>query len=124
MIRTLRSRRSAARGAPPFIWISPMPSPCSTNAPRPWKVLAKPARLWPSFWEARFLLGVELAVNEKLGMAQAEFEAVNRLRPNFARNYLNLAGGPWQNKDERTKRESTSAKPWGLTPTTRKRSNI
>ena len=52
--------------------------------------LREAIRLRPSLYEAHYLLGVELAVDEKILEAQREFEEVIRLRPNHALAHLNL----------------------------------
>ena len=52
--------------------------------------LRKAVELNTSFWEARYLLGVELATQEKLQEAQLQFLEVTRLRPDFALAHLNL----------------------------------
>jgi tetratricopeptide (TPR) repeat protein len=44
----------------------------------------------PSFWQARYLLAVELTAGEKLPEAQEQFAEVVRFRPDFARAHLNL----------------------------------
>jgi len=44
----------------------------------------------PNFWQARYLLGVELAANEKLAEAAAQFKEVVRLRPDLAKAHFNL----------------------------------
>jgi len=44
----------------------------------------------PSFWQARYLLGVELTAAEKIPEAQEQFAEVVRFRPDFARAHLNL----------------------------------
>ena len=43
----------------------------------------------PKFWQARYLLGGELAAEGKIEEAQAEFSEVVRIRPDFARAHLN-----------------------------------
>ncbi|MGD0537262.1 MAG: tetratricopeptide repeat protein [Verrucomicrobiota bacterium] len=52
--------------------------------------LREAIRLRPSFHEARYLLGVEHAVDQQLPEAQAEFEEVIRLRPDHVLAHLNL----------------------------------
>ncbi len=52
--------------------------------------LREAIRLRPSFYEARYLLGVEHAVDQQLPEAQAEFEEVIRLRPDHVLAHLNL----------------------------------
>ena len=47
-------------------------------------------RLRPSYWEARYLLGVEMAVDGKLDEAEAQFAEVVRLRPDHLLGHLNL----------------------------------
>ncbi|MBM3841120.1 MAG: tetratricopeptide repeat protein, partial [Verrucomicrobia bacterium] len=47
-------------------------------------------RLKHDFWEARYLLGVELATQEKIREAQEQFATVVRINPGFARGHLNL----------------------------------
>ena len=44
----------------------------------------------PNFWQARYLLGVELAADEKLEEAAAQFREVVRLRPDLAKAHFNL----------------------------------
>ena len=46
--------------------------------------------LKPDFWEARYLLGVELAQDNKIPEAEVQFSEVVRLRPDFALAHLNL----------------------------------
>lgn len=50
------------------------------------------AAVWmnPGFWQARYLLGVELAAQENVPAAQTQFAEVIRLRPDFAKAHLNL----------------------------------
>jgi Flp pilus assembly protein TadD len=43
-----------------------------------------------SFWQARYLLGVELARGDHLPEAEAQFAEVVRLRPDLAKAHLNL----------------------------------
>jgi tetratricopeptide (TPR) repeat protein len=45
----------------------------------------------PQFWQARYLLGIELAEEKKVDEAQAQFVEVTRLRPDFAKAHLNYA---------------------------------
>jgi len=52
--------------------------------------LRQVVRLKNDFWEARYLLGVELATQERLPEAQAQFAEAVRLRPDFALAHLNL----------------------------------
>jgi tetratricopeptide (TPR) repeat protein len=49
------------------------------------------AAVWmkPGFWQARYLLGMELAAMGKIDEAQAQFSKVVRIRPDFARAHLN-----------------------------------
>ena len=47
----------------------------------------------PSFWQARYWLGMELAQEGQLEEAQAQFSEVVRLRPDFARAHLIYAVG-------------------------------
>src|SRR5258705_348219 len=44
----------------------------------------------PNFWQARYLLGVELAADEKVEEAAAQFKEVVRLRPDLAKAHFNL----------------------------------
>lgn len=50
------------------------------------------AAVWmnSSFWQARYLLGVELALAGQADEAEAQFAEVVRLRPDFAKAHLNL----------------------------------
>ena len=43
----------------------------------------------PKFWQARYLLGGELAAEGKIEEAQVQFSEVVRIRPDFARAHLN-----------------------------------
>ncbi len=43
----------------------------------------------PKFWQARYLLGCELAGEGRIEEAQAQFSEVVRIRPDFARAHLN-----------------------------------
>jgi tetratricopeptide (TPR) repeat protein len=43
-----------------------------------------------NFWEARYLLGVELATQDRLPEAQEQFTAVVALHPEYPRGHLNL----------------------------------
>jgi tetratricopeptide (TPR) repeat protein len=43
----------------------------------------------PNFWQARYLFGGELASEEKIEEAQAQFSEVVRNRPDFAPAHLN-----------------------------------
>ncbi|HXB60976.1 MAG TPA: tetratricopeptide repeat protein [Candidatus Acidoferrales bacterium] len=43
----------------------------------------------PNFWQARYLLGMELAEAGKIDEAQAQFSEVVRIRPDFERAHLN-----------------------------------
>jgi tetratricopeptide (TPR) repeat protein len=43
----------------------------------------------PNFWQARYLLGDELAAEGKIEEAQAQFSAAVRIRPDFERAHLN-----------------------------------
>lgn len=52
--------------------------------------LESAVQLKPDFWEARYLLGVELAAQGKLPEAQQQFSKVIELRPDYARAHLNL----------------------------------
>ncbi|MBI4658631.1 MAG: tetratricopeptide repeat protein [Verrucomicrobia bacterium] len=52
--------------------------------------LRKAAELGTGFWEARYLLGVELATQGRLDEAQGQFLDVIRIRPDFALAHLNL----------------------------------
>jgi tetratricopeptide (TPR) repeat protein len=49
------------------------------------------AAVWmnPTFWQARYLLGMELAAEGKIGEAQAQFSEVVQIRPDFALAHLN-----------------------------------
>jgi superkiller protein 3 len=47
-------------------------------------------QLEPEFWQARYLLGVELAAQGKIEEARAQFSAAIRYRPDFAPSHLNL----------------------------------
>ena len=47
-------------------------------------------QLEPGFWQARHLLGVELATQGKIEEARAQFSAAIRYRPDFAPSHLNL----------------------------------
>jgi Flp pilus assembly protein TadD len=42
----------------------------------------------PQFWQARFLLGCELADEGRIAEAQAHFSEVVRIRPDFERAHL------------------------------------
>ncbi|HXD00432.1 MAG TPA: tetratricopeptide repeat protein, partial [Verrucomicrobiae bacterium] len=42
----------------------------------------------PSFWQARYWLGMELAKDGQTEEAQAQFSEVVRIRPDFARAHL------------------------------------
>jgi Flp pilus assembly protein TadD len=42
----------------------------------------------PTFWQARYLLGMELVADGQGEEAQAQFSEVVRLRPDFARAHL------------------------------------
>jgi len=44
----------------------------------------------PDFWQAHYLLGIELAANEKEAEAQKELEAAIHYRPDFAPAHLYL----------------------------------
>jgi superkiller protein 3 len=44
----------------------------------------------PEFWQARYLLGVELAAQGKIEEARAQFVEAIRSRPDFAPSHLNL----------------------------------
>ena len=44
----------------------------------------------PSFWQARYLLGIELTRGNHLQEAEAQFSEVVRLRPDLAKAHLNL----------------------------------
>jgi superkiller protein 3 len=50
------------------------------------------AAIWmnPSFWQARYLLGVELTRGEHVQEAEAQFAEVVRLRPDLAKAHMNL----------------------------------
>jgi tetratricopeptide (TPR) repeat protein len=52
--------------------------------------LQSAVKLDTNFWEARYLLGVELATQNRLAEAQEQFYAVTTLRPDYARGHLNL----------------------------------
>ena len=52
--------------------------------------LREAIRLRPGFWEARYLLGVELALQENIEEAKEQFSEVVRLRPEYAPAHLNL----------------------------------
>lgn len=52
--------------------------------------LREAVRVQPSSWEARYLLGVELAVDSQLREAEAEFAEVVRVRPNHVLARVNL----------------------------------
>ncbi len=43
-----------------------------------------------NFWEARYLLGIELAAQNRLAEAQQQFAVVVRQRPDYARAHLNF----------------------------------
>ncbi len=44
----------------------------------------------PAFWQAHYLLGVELAAGDKIEEAQEQFAEAVRFRPDFAKAHLNL----------------------------------
>jgi len=44
----------------------------------------------PDFWQARYLLGVELASADQAAEAEKQFAEVARLRPDFAKGRSNL----------------------------------
>jgi tetratricopeptide (TPR) repeat protein len=44
----------------------------------------------PEFWQARYMLGVELAAKGETAEAQAQFSEIIRYRPDFAPAHLNL----------------------------------
>ena len=48
------------------------------------------AAIWmnPSFWQARYWLGMQLVAEGKIEEAQAEFSEVVHIRPDFARAHL------------------------------------
>ncbi len=52
--------------------------------------LREAIRLRPSYWQARYYLGVELAVDGAVQLAAEEFAWVVRLRPEFPLAHLNL----------------------------------
>ena len=54
----------------------------------------------PAFWQARFLLGAELAADGRNDEAQAQFSEVLRYRPDYAQMRPHLAGRE-QNKPQR-----------------------
>jgi tetratricopeptide (TPR) repeat protein len=47
-------------------------------------------QLKPEFWQARYLIGVELANQGRIGEAQAQFSEAIRYRPDFAKSHLHL----------------------------------
>ena len=53
------------------------------------------AAVWmnPAFWQARYLLGMELAAEGQIEEAQTQFSEVVRIRPDFARAHLNFGLG-------------------------------
>lgn len=55
------------------------------------KSLQQAVELRPSYWEARYLLGVELAGIEKVPEALAQFHEVVKLKPDYASGHFNLA---------------------------------
>ncbi len=55
-----------------------------------WPQLQEAVRLQPEFWEARYLLGVELALQNKLSEAETQFREVIRLKAHFAPARVNL----------------------------------
>jgi Flp pilus assembly protein TadD len=54
------------------------------------KSLREAVRLRPGFWEARYLLGVELALRGDIPGAKGQFSEVVRLNPRYALAHLNL----------------------------------
>ena len=54
------------------------------------KSLREAVRLQPGFWEARYLLGVELALRGDIAGARGQFSEVVRLNPRYALAHLNL----------------------------------
>ena len=54
----------------------------------------------PAFWQARFLLGAELAAGGRNAEAQAQFSEVLRYRPDYAQMLPHLSGST-ENKPER-----------------------
>ncbi|MHB1309857.1 MAG: tetratricopeptide repeat protein [Limisphaerales bacterium] len=54
------------------------------------EALREAIRLRPTYWEARYLLGVEMAVDGKLDEAESQFAEVVRLRPDHLLGHLNL----------------------------------
>jgi Flp pilus assembly protein TadD len=53
--------------------------------------LREAVRLQPAYWEARYLLGVELALDGSIQQAAEQFSEVVQLNPNHALGHLNLA---------------------------------
>ena len=53
--------------------------------------LKEAIQLRPSYWEAHYLMGIELAMQEKFAEAQTEFETTLRYRPNHVSANFNLA---------------------------------
>jgi Flp pilus assembly protein TadD len=52
--------------------------------------LQEAIRLRPVYWEARAMLGAELAEKGRLLEALAEFQEVTRLKPDYAAGHFNL----------------------------------
>jgi Flp pilus assembly protein TadD len=53
-------------------------------------MLQEAARVKPNYWEARYLLGVELAAQGSIREARVEFEEAVRLRPDLPAGHFNL----------------------------------
>ncbi len=68
-------------------------SACVSLNKRPEAVAAlrEAIRLRPAYWEAHYLLGVQLAASGAFRDAQTEFEQVIQLRPDHASSHFNLA---------------------------------
>lgn len=54
------------------------------------KSLRKAIEVNPNYWQARYYLGVELAMEGDLAAAESEFRTVVELRPQYALGHLNL----------------------------------
>src|ERR1051325_6210653 len=60
------------------------------QSPEAVKLLQAAVWMNPSFWQARYLLGVELARLGQAQEAEAQFAEVVRLRPDLSKAHLNL----------------------------------
>ncbi|PYJ99536.1 MAG: hypothetical protein DME23_09355 [Verrucomicrobia bacterium] len=52
--------------------------------------LREAVQLRPDYWEARYFMGVELALQDRIAEAREQFAEVVRLQPNYALGHLNL----------------------------------